>query len=456
MAKFQISSFYKVPELRTRLLFTIFALLFFRFGSVVPIPGINVQAIQSYFASLSASSAGSAARSFTDYLDFFAGGAFKNFSIFMLGVMPYITASIIMQLVVMVIPSLRAMSQREGGRRKVQSYTRYLTLIVCILQSFAVSTYAGQIPSAIQASFIGFPFYVTSTITVTAGSMILLWIGEQITARGVGNGVSLIIFAGIVARLPGAIFILIKSVRNGGVSPILLLVTLAIYIGVIILIVYEENGVRRIPVYYAKRIVGNKVYGAQSSYIPLKINPSGVIPVIFASSLLTFPVQIFSLLGAKGSFFSKISTLLRPNGPLYLVMYSLLILLFAYFYTQVTFNPLTVAKQIRENGGTIPGIDSRGSGSLELYLVRTLNRVFLPGALFLVAIALVPSLVMIFLNFPSQVAYLMGGTSLLIMVGVELDTQRQMEGLVKNYSHKVGIGKKLRVSSSSSIRGRNL
>jgi preprotein translocase subunit SecY len=383
-----------------------------------------------------------------DYLDFFAGGAFSNFSVFMLGIMPYISMSIIMQLLIIVFPSLKKISQEEGGKKKIQGYQRIGTVAVCLIQSFAVTQYAQSISRSVPnlLSMPMLPFTLIAILTVTTGTMFLMWIGEQITQRGIGNGISLLIFAGIVARLPHAVYELGTRVRNGDLNLVFVIVVFLIFVAVVALVVFEQQGQRKIPVNYAKRVVGRKMYGAQNTYIPFKINPSGVIPVIFASSILTFPLQIASTVGGNVAWLAAVSRALNPRGTLYNILYVFLIIFFAYFYTQVSLNPIEIAKNIRENGGSIPGIRTE---RIEEYLTRILNRIVLPGSLYLALIAIIPTLIQYLFNFPSSISYLMGGTSLLILVGVDLDTMSQIEGLLKMHHHE-GLTRRGR------LRGRNL
>jgi preprotein translocase subunit SecY len=434
---------WRVKELRERVFFTALMLVIFRVGAVLPIPGINVQQLSAYF--LSQQNSGNP---IVDYLDFFAGGAFSNFSVFMLGIMPYISMSIIMQLLLIVFPRLKKISQEEGGRKKIQGYQRIGTVAVCLIQSFAVTQYAQSISRSVSNLLsIGIvPFTIIAILTVTTGTMFLMWIGEQITRRGIGNGISLLIFAGIVARLPQAVWELGGRVRSGDLNLVFVVVVFAMFVAVVALVVFEQQGQRKIPVNYAKRVVGRRMYGAQNTYIPFKINPSGVIPVIFASSILTFPLQIASTIGGNVPWLAAVSQALSPRRPLYNVLYVLLIIFFAYFYTQVSLNPIEIAKNIRENGGSIPGIRTE---RIEEYLTRILNRIVLPGSLYLAFIAVIPTFIQWAFNFPSSISYLMGGTSLLILVGVDLDTMSQVEGLLKMHHHE-GLTRKGR------LRGRNL
>ena len=428
---------FRVKDLRDRILFTVFILFIFRLGANIPIPGVNLTALKLYMT------AQEAAGTFgiTDYLDFFAGGAFKNFSIFMLGIMPYISTSIIMQLLMLVFPKLKAISQEEGGRKKIQRYTRYGTILVCLIQGFAVTSYVDRIPDAITLNRNAYT--IIAILTVTSGTILLMWMGEQITQRGIGNGISILIFAGIVTRIPYAIYTIVEQIRRRELNPVFMIVILVMFVVVVALVVYEQQGQRKIPVHYAKRVIGRKIYGAQNSYLPFKINPSGVIPVIFASSILVFPLQIAGNLGNRLEWLGKFASWLRPNGVPYVLAYTGLIIFFAYFYTQVTLNPVEIAKNIRENGGSIPGIRS---DKMEEYFTRILNRIVLPGALFLAFIAVIPTIVQTWLNIPSSVAYLMGGTSLLIMVGVDLDTMSQIEGQLRMHHHE-GIVRRGKIRS---------
>ena len=439
MANNPIVNMFKVRELRERIFFTLVVLAVFRLGSVLTIPGINPQALTAYFDSLTRGNA------FVDYMDFFAGGAFSNFSVFMLGVMPYISTQIIMQLALIIFPSLKRIAREDGGQKKVQAWTRIGTVGVCLIQSLAVTVYATSIPGAVVLES-SLAFKLIAMISVTTGTMITIWLGEQITARGIGNGISMLIFAGIVARLPSAVWELGSAVVDGSINPVFVIVVLCMFIGIIILVVFEQQGQRKIPVHYAKRVIGRKMYGGQSTYIPFKINPSGVIPVIFASSFLQFPLQIATSLGPDVRWLNRLAAFLSPTGWWYNIFLVLLIIFFAYFYTQVQFNPAEIAKNIRENGGSIPGIRT---DKTEEYLQKVLNRIVLPGSLYLAGIAVLPTIIQSLFGFPQSIAMLMGGTSLLIIVGVDLDTMSQIEALLKMHHHD-GLVKK------GKIRSRNL
>lgn len=438
MANNVFVNMFRIKELRERITFTLIILAVFRLGSVLTIPGIDPHALTVYFKSQVQGNA------FVDYMDFFAGGAFSNFSVFMLGVMPYISTQILMQLALIIFPSLKKIAEEDGGRKKIQSWTRIATIGVALIQSYTVTVYAASIPNAIVINKV---FYtLVAMLTVTTGTMITVWMGEQITNRGIGNGISMLIFAGIVARLPNAAWELAKLVQSGDVNLVFVILALVMFVGIIGLVVYEQQGQRKIPVHYAKRVVGRKMYGGQNTYIPFKINPSGVIPVIFASSFLTFPLQIASSVGPNIRWLNSVATFLRPNGIWYNVFYIMLIVFFAYFYTQVTLNPTEIAKQIRENGGSIPGIRT---DKTESYMQRILNRLILPGSLYLAVIAVLPTIIQNLFGFPQSISMLMGGTSLLILVGVDLDTMSQIEAQLKMHHHE-GLVKK------GKIRSRNL
>ena len=444
MASNPVVNMFRVKEIRVRVLFTFLILAIFRLGSVLTIPGIDATVLFDYFNNLAAQNK----NAFASYMDFFVGGAFSNFSIFMLGVMPYISTQIILQLAVIIFPSMKRAIQEDGGQRKMAAWTRIGTVFVCLLQSYAVTVYARSIPGCIVFSSL-LKFNLLAILTVTTGSMVTVWLGDQITANGIGNGISMMIFAGIVARLPNAIAELVRKVAAGEIQLVFVIVVLVMFVAIIALVIFEESGERKIPVHYAKRVVGRKMYGGQNTYIPFKVNPSNVIPLIFASSLLTLPLQIVSTLGnnqESARWISRLSNILTPNGLWYNVLLVILIVFFAYFYTQVTLNPVEIAKNIRENGGSIPGVST---DKTEEYLNKILNRLILPGSLFLAFIAIIPSVIQRLFNFPQSVAMLMGGTSLIIMVGVDLDTMSQVEALLKMH-HQDGLTKK------GKIRSRNL
>ena len=441
MASNPIVNMFKVKELRDRLFFTLLILAVFRLGSVLTIPGIDANVLIKYFDDLASQNK----NAFASYMDFFVGGAFSNFSIFMLGVMPYISMQIIMQLAVIIFPSLKRISQEDGGQRKIASYTRIGTILVCLIQSFGVTVYANSIPGCIMLDN-QLAFKLLAMLTVTTGSMVTVWLGDQITARGIGNGISMMIFAGIVARLPNAIVELGQKVSNNEIQLVFVILVLIMFVAIIGLVIYEESGQRKIPVHYAKRVVGRKMYGGQTTYIPFKVNPSNVIPLIFASSILTLPLTLASTFAQSqnaAKWVGTLSRILTPNGVWYNVLLVILIIFFAYFYTQVTLNPTEIAKNIRENGGSIPGVRT---DKTEEYLTKILNRLILPGSLFLALIAIIPTIIQHLFGFPQSISMLMGGTSLIIMVGVDLDTMSQVEALLKMHHHE-GLTKKGKIRS---------
>ncbi len=437
MANNPVVNMFKVKELRSRMFFTLLILAVFRLGSSLPIPGIDASLLLQYFNNL----ASGAESAFASYMDFFAGGAFERFSVFMLGVMPYISTQIIMQLALVIFPSLKRIAQEEGGQQRVAWWTRVGTIFVCLIQSYALTVYADAINQQQPGAIIfdnKLYFNALAILTVTTGSMITIWLGDQITSRGIGNGISMLIFAGIVARIPSSVYQLGKGVSNGDINFVFVIVALLMYVAIIGLVVFEQSGERKIPVHYAKRVVGRKMYGGQSTYIPFKINPSGVIPIIFASAFLTFPLQIANSLSNRYTWLMKVSAVLNPVGVWYSIIQVLLIIFFAYFYTQVTLNPTEIAKNVRENGGSIPGIRT---DKTEEYLQKVLNRLILPGSLYLAVIAVLPTIIQVIFKFPAEIAMLMGGTSLLILVGVDLDTMSQVEALLKMHHHD-GLTKK--------------
>lgn len=437
-----LSGIIKIKELRDRVLYTIFMLILFRVGAQIPVPGVNLNSLELYLQSANSNTG----NPFMEYFNFFAGGAFENLSLFALGIMPYITTSIILQLLMLVIPSLKRISEEEGGRKKISQFTRIGTVPVCFVQSFLtinlIKSYEASAPNiiAMEPKLL---FYFSTVVITTVGTLILMWMGERITEKGIGNGISLIIFAGIVARMPGAMGELFNKVNKGALEIPVVLFILIMFVFIIALVIYEQQGQRKIPINYAKRVVGRKMYGAPNTYLPLKINPSGVMPIIFASSILAFPHTLASIF-SNVKFLQTISNALSHGSVTYMIVYSVFIIFFAYFYTQVTLNPIEIAKNIRENGGTIPGVPVN---KVEEYLTRVLNRIVLPGSIFLALIAIIPSIIVSMIpEFPQSMAYLLGGTSLIIIVGVDLDTMSQIEGHLKMHHHD-GIVKKGRIRS---------
>jgi len=430
---------FKIPELRKRVLFTLLMILIVRIGAYIPVPGIDAVALERLFTQQTGGLLG--------FLDLFAGGALSRFTVFALGIMPYISASIILQLLTVVIPALERLSKEgEVGRKKIQQITRFSTVGIAGVQSYALTVFMKSRPEVIVNPGLGFT--INAVVAITTGTIFLMWIGEQITERGIGNGISLIIFIGIVARIPTAFTQVYDQLKIGELNPIVLIASFGIFVAIIAFVILEQQGQRRIPIQHAKKVVGRKVYSAQATHLPLKINPSGVIPIIFASSVLLFPAQIAKSLGARVPVLDRFAAMLSPGNVLYLVLYALLIIFFTYFYTQIQLNPIDIADNLKKVGGYIPGI--RPGVNTSTYLQKVLNRIVLPGSIFLAMIALIPTLIQRWLGLPPEMAQLMGGTSLLIMVGVDLDTMKQIEShlLMRHYEGFMKRGGKL--------RGRNL
>jgi preprotein translocase subunit SecY len=411
----------RIPELRRRLWFTAMMLVVYRMGVAVPTPGIDGQALAAFFDAASSTLFG--------WVNLFSGGALERFSVFALGIMPYISVAIILDLLKVAWPYLDELyKEGEAGRRKISQYTRYGTVMLSVVQGFMIAVSLEHIQAPGGGSVVyapGWSFRIITVLTVTAGSMFVMWIGEQITERGIGNGISLIIMAGIVARLPSALSTTFQFVREGEMSLFVLILILLIVVGVTGGIVYVETSQRRIPIQYARRVVGRRVYGGQSSHLPLKINTAGVIPPIFASSILVFPATVATFLPAAKNY----SALLTPGGWVYDVVYVALIVFFCYFYTAVTFNPVDVADNLKKYGGFIPGI--RPGRFTAEYIDRVLSRITLFGAIYVSIVCVLPTLLIQRFNVP----FYFGGTALLIVVGVALDTVAQMEThlLTRNY-----------------------
>lgn len=428
-----IKNIWHVQDLRNRILFTLFIFLVYRIGSFVPVPGVNKDVFEA------TNTAGS---DLLGFLNTFSGGALKNFSIFALGIMPYITASIIVQLLSMdVIPKFAEWAkQGEHGKKKMAQVTRYGTVILAVIQAFATSIGFNRLYGTEMVPNATFGDYLVIAIVLTAGTSFLMWLGEQITERGIGNGISLIIFAGIVATIPSHITTIAQSefIVEGAAfvnvvkSIAIILVCVLIVIGVI----YVQQAIRKIPVQYAKRVVGNKMYGGQNTHIPLKINAAGVIPVIFAVSLLQFPVVIASFWSTH-TWAQWISNNLSTDRPLGMVLYVVMIIGFTFFYTFVQMNPQQMAENMKKNGGYIPGI--RPGKTTETYLTRVLTRLTMTGAIFLAVISVLPMGLGALAGLPRTV--LIGGTSILIVIGVALDTMKTIEGQLIKRHYKGFINK---------------
>ncbi|MDN5325408.1 MAG: preprotein translocase subunit SecY [Moorella sp. (in: firmicutes)] len=411
-----LASAWKLEDLRKKIFFTLLMFIVFRLGAHVPVPGINNAILKEMIGT----------GTIFGFFDVISGGAFKRFTIFAMGIMPYINASIIMQLLTVVIPALERLAKEDiEGRKKIVQYTRYGTVILSILQALGMGLYLARSHAFLRPGLYN---YLVVVIMLTAGTTFLMWMGEQITEKGIGNGISLIIFAGIVSRLPAGAASLYQYVTSGTVNIISLLAFAVVAVLIIAAVVAVQQGERRIAVQYAKRVVGRRVYGGQSTHIPLKVNQAGVIPVIFAMSILLFPSTLASWF-PQSSLAQTIVRFFDPRSAFYMILYALLIIFFTYFYTAVTFNPQDVADNMKKYGGFIPGL--RPGRPTAEYIERILSRVTLAGAIFLAFIAVLPNLLMAI----TGINVYFGGTSLLIVVGVALETMKQLEShlLLRHY-----------------------
>jgi preprotein translocase subunit SecY len=428
----------KFGDLRRRLVFLVLALVVYRLGAHIPVPGIDPGQLEQLFKSQSGG--------ILNLFNMFSGGALSRFTVFALGIMPYISASIIMQLMTYVVPSLEALKKEgEAGRRKITQYTRYGTLGLAIFQSLGIALALEGSPGLVLSP--GFGFRMTAVVSLVAGTMFLMWLGEQITERGLGNGISILIFAGIVAGLPSAIGGLFELVRTGAMSIIASMIIIALVVLVTFAVVFVERGQRKILVNYAKRQVGNKVYGGQSSHLPLKLNMSGVIPPIFASSIILLPATAVGWIATgqtDGGFMSLLkdaSALLQPGQPIYVLLYAAMIVFFCFFYTALVFNSRETADNLKKGGAFIPGI--RPGDQTARYIDRILSRLTLAGAVYITLVCLLPEFLVLQYNVP----FYFGGTSLLIIVVVTMDfwaqvqsyvMSQQYESLLKKSSFKAG------------------
>jgi len=423
-----IKNIFNIPELRNRILFTLGMLAIYRIGAHIPTPGINGEALSEFLHKQGGALLG--------FLDIFSGGALSRLTILALGIMPYISASIILQLLTVVIPHLTKLAKEgERGRKKIIQYTRFGTIGIGIIQAFGIAVGLEGMNGGVFVPNKGWAFRLMTVLTLTAGTAFLMWLGEQITERGIGNGISLIIFAGIVARLPAAVVETYQLFEVGQLSGFWLLALLFAMIGVIAAIVFLETGRRKIPVQYAKRVVGRKVFGGQSTHIPLKINTAGVIPPIFASSIIAFPATIAGFV--QYQWVQDFGKMLAPGSITYTVLYVGLIIFFCYFYTAVVLNPVDISDNMRKYGGFIPGI--RPGQRTSDYIYRVLNRITFAGSLYLAAVCIIPEILIYKLGVP----FYFGGTSLLITVGVGLDTAQQIDShmLMRNYEGFLAKGR---------------
>jgi len=426
-----IASAASIPELRKRVIFTLLMLLVYRMGVQIPTPGINGEALAAFFEKNASTLFG--------MFNMFSGGALENFSIFALGIMPYISASIIIQLLTVVVPQLEALSKEgESGRRTITKYTRYGTVVLSIIQGFFIAsglegmTSPNGVPIVIDPSL---QFKLLTVLTLTSGTAFIMWLGEQMTERGIGNGISMIIFAGIVAGIPSAVANTVELVKSGELSLLFLPVIIVMMAFVVGFIIFIETSQRRIPIQYAKRVVGRRVYGGQTSHLPLKINVSGVIPPIFASSIMMFPATIGSFIHVD--WVQQVSAALSPGTVYYYILFLGLVVFFCFFYTAVTFKPDDVAENLKKNGGFIPGI--RPGKKTAEFLDKALVRLTVVGAAYLGAVCIMPTILIERLNVP----FYFGGTALLIVVGVAIDTIAQIEShmVMRNYDGFMKAGR---------------
>jgi preprotein translocase subunit SecY len=423
-------------HLQKKILFTLGFLALYRIGVHVPIPGVDAERLSEFFQSQGANLFG--------MFNMFSGGALERFSIFALGVMPYISASIIAQLLTVVVPHLEALSKEgDAGRRKITQYTRYGTIVLALVQGFFIGNMlmSSELGGGTLVSGGGTGWLVFTALSLTAGTALVMWIGEQITERGVGNGISLIIFAGIVAGLPSVIGSTYTKYNSSEMGMPQIMMLLVVVVVITAGVVFIEQGARQVPIQYAKRQVGNRVYGGQTSHLPIRVNTAGVIPPIFASSLLQIPVTGSQMFQGSG-FAEALNTVFIPGGWLYNTVYLLLIVFFAFFYTSIQFKPDDIAENLKKHGGFIPGI--RPGARTSEYLEKVINRLTLTGALYLAAICLVPSIITDQFN----VQFYFGGTSLLIIVGVALETFRQID------AHRQSLRYEAFMKQSGSVRGR--
>ena len=426
---------FKIPELKKKILITLGIVALYRVGCFIPTPGVNGAILTEYFQRLAQSGQGS----IFGMMNMFSGGAIGKMTIFALGIMPYISASIIMQLLTAVIPALEKLAKEgQAGYHKINQYTRYGTCVLAFVQSFFIALWLQQqeFDGLRLVAHPGPLFIFTTVVTLTAGTLIIMWLGEQIQERGIGNGISLIITAGIISRAPGALRMLVQlmspSVAGAAqLQPLTLLIMVCFLVGVIISITLITQAQRKIPVQYARRVVGRKVYGGQSTYIPLKVDTSGVIAIIFAQSIILFPATLASFIPSQG--FQTFASYISRGHWLYYAIYGLLIVFFCYFYTAIVFNPVDVAENMKKHGGFVPGVRP-GSNTAD-YLDFVLTRITLAGALFICVIAIMPDAIMASFRVPYLVASFFGGTGILIIVGVMLDTMKQIEShlLMRHY-----------------------
>jgi preprotein translocase subunit SecY len=433
---------FRIEELRNRIIFTLLMLVVFRLGAHIPTPGIDAQALAAFFRAQEGT--------IFSFFDMFSGGALQRLTVFALGIMPYISASIIIQLLTVVFPYLERLSREgEAGRKKITMYTRYGTIALSLIQGFGIAVGLQSMSSPDGAPIVistmhSWGFRLLTVITLTTGTAFLMWIGEQINERGIGNGISLIIFAGIVTDVPSASINSVRMVQAGQLAPLTLGLVVAIMVAVIFAVIFMETSTRKIAVQYAKRVQGNRMYGGQSSHLPLKINSAGVIPPIFASSILAFPATITGFIQIP--WVQAVSGHLTPTAFLYNAFYVMMIFFFCFFYTAIQFNPVKIADEMKKFGGYIPGI--RPGRKTAEYVNQVLTRITFGGAIYLSAVCVLPVILFNLLNVP----FFFGGTALLIVVGVGLDTVRQIEAFLLNRNYDGFLKKSKRRTGMRTLR----
>jgi len=431
-----VANLFKIPDLKRKILFTFGLIAVYRIGAFVPTPGIDGAKLMMFFDNIAKTQGGT----LFGMMNMFSGGAIQRLTIFALGIMPYISSSIILQLLTAVIPALERLSKEgEAGHKKMIQYTRYGTVVLAVIQSFFIAMWLEN-PDRFQGlqivQYPGWPFRILTVLSLTTGTAFIMWLGEQIQEHGIGNGISLIIAAGIISRMPSALYQLITLVspfapEKAQIDPLRLILLGLMLVFVVVAVVLITQGQRKIPIQYAKRVVGRKIYGGQSTFIPLRVNQAGVIPIIFAQSIIMFPATIAGLVPSHA--IQSVANALMRGQLLYNCLYSLLIVFFCYFYTAITFNPVDVANNMKKYGGFVPGI--RPGKQTAEYLDFIMTRITLPGAMFLAIIAVLPTIISRSMKIPYLVASFFGGTGLLIIVGVMLDTMRQVEShlLMRHY-----------------------
>ena len=434
----------KIPDLRKKILLTLMMIAVYRIGAYIPTPGVDGAKLAVFFNNIARSQGGA----LFGIMNMFSGGAISRLTIFALGIMPYISSSIILQLLTAVVPALERLAKEgEAGQKKIIQYTRYGTVVLAIIQSFFIAVWLEN-PARFQGlqivQFPGWSFRILTVITLTSGTAFIMWLGEQIQEYGIGNGMSLIITAGIISRIPTALYQVYSlfspfAPEKAQLQPFTLILMVVMLVAVIVAVIVVTQGQRKIPIQYAKRVIGRKVYGGQSTFIPLRVNQGGVIPIIFAQSIILFPATIAGFIPNKT--FQNIAMSLTKGEWVYNISYSVLIIFFAYFYAAITFNPIDVADNMKKHGGFVPGV--RPGRQTAEYLDFIMTRITLPGSLFLALIAVFPSIISGWLKIPYLVASFFGGTGLLIIVGVMLDTMKQIEShlLMRHYEGFMKRGK---------------